>query len=113
MLFFSPATPNLATVIPAMDHVDKKLTSDSINCTKFDQSIQASLSLMKKTLNHYYDLTDASEVYRITMGMLFKLHLIMYVDVLCNLVLHPHHKLSYFKQAGWPADWINTAEDIV
>ena len=26
---------------------------------------------------------------------------------------NPQHKLSYFKQAGWPADWINTAEDIV
>ena len=26
---------------------------------------------------------------------------------------NPQHKLSYSKQAGWPADWINTAEDIV
>jgi hypothetical protein len=31
----------------------------------------------------------------------------------CNTVLHPRHKLSYFKQAGWPTEWINTAEDIV
>jgi hypothetical protein len=62
-------------VILAMDHIDEKLTSDSINCTKYEPSIQASLSLTKKTLNHYYNLTDASEVHRISMGMLFKLHL--------------------------------------
>ena len=37
----------------------------------------------------------------------------MYIDALSNPVLHPWHKLSYFKQAGWPADWINTAKDIV
>jgi len=28
-------------------------------------------------------------------------------------VLHPQHKLSYFKQAGWPTEWIHTAEGIV
>ena len=28
-------------------------------------------------------------------------------------VLHPGHKLSYFKQAGWPTKWIGTAEEIV
>jgi hypothetical protein len=58
-----------------MDHIDEKLTSNSINRTKYKPSIRASLSLAKKTLNHYYDLTDASEVYRIAMGMLFKLRL--------------------------------------
>jgi hypothetical protein len=56
-----------------MDHIDEKLTSDSINRTKYKPSIWASLSLAKKTLNRYYDLTDALEVYRIAMGMLFKL----------------------------------------
>ncbi|KAG0701873.1 hypothetical protein DFH29DRAFT_760631, partial [Suillus ampliporus] len=40
-------------------------------------------------------LTDSSEVYRIAM------------------VLHPHHKLSYFKSAGWEDDWISTAEALV
>ena len=97
-----------------MDHIDEKLTSDAVNHTKYEPSIRASLSLAKKTLNRYYDLTDASEVYRIAMGMLFKLcHLIMNIYEVFNPVLHPRHKLSYFKQAGWLADWINTAEDIV
>ena len=30
-----------------------------------------------------------------------------------SLVLHPRHKLRYFKKAGWEDDWIDTAQDIV
>ena len=29
------------------------------------------------------------------------------------LVLHPRHKLQYFKNAGWEQDWIDTAKGIV
>ena len=29
------------------------------------------------------------------------------------LVLHPHHKLHYFKSAGWEDEWIETAHNIV
>jgi hypothetical protein len=67
-LFFSRSTPNLATVIPAMDVIDEKLTNDSLNRAEFDASIRASLGLAKKTLNRYYNMTDWSEVYRIAMG---------------------------------------------
>ncbi|KAF9235064.1 hypothetical protein BU15DRAFT_50510 [Melanogaster broomeanus] len=28
-------------------------------------------------------------------------------------VLHPRHKLTYFKNARWPDNWIQTAETIV
>ena len=56
-------------MIPAMDHIDKKLTSNSINHTKYEPSIWASLNLAKKTLNCYYNLMDSSEVYWIAMGM--------------------------------------------
>ncbi|KAG2338200.1 hypothetical protein BDR05DRAFT_978260 [Suillus weaverae] len=66
-LYFSHSTPNLATVIPAMDHIDEKLTSYSHN-KKYALSIRAAVELVKKTLNHYYELTDSSEVYRIAMG---------------------------------------------
>ncbi|KAG2741588.1 hypothetical protein P692DRAFT_201677760, partial [Suillus brevipes Sb2] len=69
-LYFSRATPNLATVIPAMDHVDK-------------------------TLNWYYQLTDKSHTYQIAM------------------VLHPQHRLSYFKAAHWPDKWIQTVDQLV
>jgi len=29
------------------------------------------------------------------------------------LVLHPRHKLQYFKKAGWEETWIETSRDIV
>jgi hypothetical protein len=29
------------------------------------------------------------------------------------LVLHPRHKLAYFKNAGWEDEWVNSAERIV
>jgi hypothetical protein len=28
-------------------------------------------------------------------------------------VLHPRHKLSYFKSAGWDHEWIETAQQLV
>ncbi|KAG1726197.1 uncharacterized protein EDB91DRAFT_1009486, partial [Suillus paluster] len=93
-LFFSCSTPNLATVIPTMDIIDEQMTIYSHN-KKFSPSIRAAVQLAKKTLDQYYQLTDSSEVYRIAM------------------VLHLHHKLSYFKLAGWEDDWINTAEALV
>lgn len=28
-------------------------------------------------------------------------------------MLHPRHKLEYFKNAGWEPEWIDTAKSIV
>jgi hypothetical protein len=67
-LFFSRSTPNQATIIPAMDVIDEKLTTQSLDRSRFDASIRASLGIAKKTLNRYYNMTDWSEVYRIAMG---------------------------------------------
>ncbi|KAG2341485.1 hypothetical protein BDR05DRAFT_845370, partial [Suillus weaverae] len=89
-LFFSRSTPNLATVIPAMNLIDERLTTYSRN-KKYLLAICTAVGLTKQTLNRYYELTDHSEVYRIAM------------------VLHPQHKLSYFKNAGWEERWIATA----
>ncbi|KAG1904131.1 uncharacterized protein F5891DRAFT_977614 [Suillus fuscotomentosus] len=58
-------------------------------------SIHVAAGLAKKTLNRYYELTDSSEVYRIAM------------------ILHPRHKLAYFKRANWEQQWIDTAETLV
>jgi len=30
-----------------------------------------------------------------------------------SLVFHPHHKLEYFRNAGWEEEWLVRAEDIV
>ena len=56
-------------VIPAMDHIDKTLTTNSLNL-ELEPSIRAALGIAKKTLNRYYNATDQSEVYRIAMGAL-------------------------------------------
>ena len=66
-LFFSRATPNLPTVIPAMDHIDAHLATASQNM-KYSPAIRASLALGKTHLNKYYNMTDHSEVYRIAMS---------------------------------------------
>ncbi|PBK65453.1 hypothetical protein ARMSODRAFT_891860 [Armillaria solidipes] len=95
MLYFSCSTPNLATVIPAMDHIDNVLATAALNDVQFSAPIHAALAIAKDTLNVYYDRTDESRVYRIAM------------------ILHPHHKLMYFREAGWPASWIDKAQDLV
>ncbi len=66
-LFFSRTTPNLATVIPAMDHIDAHLATASQDL-KYSPAIRASLALGKAHLNKYYNMTDHSEVYRIAMS---------------------------------------------
>jgi hypothetical protein len=66
-LYFSRATPNLATVIPAMDEIDKRFGS-TIRDPTFDKAIRSAMRSAKETLNKYYSLTDSSEAYRIAMG---------------------------------------------
>lgn len=65
--FFSRATPNLTTVIPAIDHINEILTSHESD-ESLNGSVRAALSLGKKTLDRYHSLTDSSEVYQIAMG---------------------------------------------
>ena len=43
--------------------------------------------------------------------MFFKSFLSFLIHYL--LVLHPRHKLQYFKTAGWEEEWIEAAEEIV
>jgi len=54
-LFFSHGgTPNVASVIPAMDHLDKHLASIATS-PKYGQPIKAAVVLGNKTLNRYYN----------------------------------------------------------
>lgn len=71
-LYFSCSTPTLATVIPAMDHIDETLTSQSLD-SDYEPAIRTALGLAKKVLNRYYSATDHSEVYRIAMSTYFTL----------------------------------------
>lgn len=68
-LFFSRDTPNISTVIPAMDLIDEHLAT-SADGTTLTTSVRSALAIGKRTLNRYYDKTDYSEIYRIAMSEL-------------------------------------------
>ena len=61
--------PNLASVIPAMDLMDREFTSYAHD-PSYSAPIHASIELAQKTLSRYYSSTDKSTLYRITMGTL-------------------------------------------
>ncbi len=71
-LFFSRGTPNLATVIPAMDHIDSILTTANVSHRKYCNAIRVACGLAKRVLDLYYSLTDSSTTYRIAMGKSFR-----------------------------------------
>jgi hypothetical protein len=92
-----------------MDHIDAYLATATQNAS-YSVSIRAALAIGKRTLNRYYNKTDHSEVYRIAMGKFYP-NTMNYINNL--LVLHPRHKLHYFKTAGWEPEWIKAVQDIV
>jgi len=113
MLYFLCGTPNLATIIPAMDHIDKVLTT-SLDSDKYSIPIHASLTIGKHMLSKYYGKTGESEVYQITMSMLVPFLSLIYIFLTAiHLVLHPCHKLEYFKRNSWDEVSIKTAHNIV
>ncbi|KAI0371578.1 hypothetical protein BV20DRAFT_941875 [Pilatotrama ljubarskyi] len=86
--------PNLVDVIPAMDRIDSALSDNTLNMD-FCPSVRVAAALGKKTLNKYYNKKDHSELYCIAM------------------ILHPGHKLEYFRDQNWSEEWIETAKDII
>ena len=109
-LLFLQRIPSIATVILAKDHIDEHLATAAMNCI-YPFVVKAAITIGKKTLNHYYNQTDHSEIYRIAMGVCFYYCINYFSYVL--LVLHPWHKLMYFKNTGWEDEWIEKAEEIV
>ena len=67
IFFMCNGTLNIATVIPAMDHIDEVLAISAFD-SKYSISVQAALTMGKKMLNWYYGKTDQLEVYRIAMS---------------------------------------------
>jgi len=93
-----------------MDHIDANLATATQNI-RYSIAICAALAIGIKTLNRYYHKTDYSEVYRIAMGNPTSRLTITFIYQVS--VLHPRHKLHYFKTAGWEDAWIETARNIV
>ena len=111
-VYFSRGTPNLATVIPAMDHIDTVFTSACLPTSRNHPAVRAAIKIARKALNRYYSPTYASALYRIAVGMCVRI-----INSLSNSflfsVLHPRHKLAYFKTVGRTREWIDTTEALV
>jgi hypothetical protein len=58
-LYFSHGTPNLPTVIPAMDHIDTVFMNATLPSSKNHPAVHAAIEMAKRTLNKYYSLTDS------------------------------------------------------
>jgi hypothetical protein len=71
-LFFSRGTPNISTVIPAMDRIDEHLAT-AADDPQYSVALRSALAMGKRILNKYYNKTDYSEIYRIAMGELHPL----------------------------------------
>jgi hypothetical protein len=53
-----------------MDHIDKVLATSLDSPYNFSIAIRAALAIGKIAMNRYYNKTDHSEVYRVSMGTL-------------------------------------------
>jgi hypothetical protein len=95
-----------------MDTIDKVLATNALS-SKYSVAIHAALSVGKKTLNRYYEKTDFSKTYRIAMGILWFIPHFIIANHSLLLVLHPRHKLNYFKNVKWEDDWIEAARQLV
>jgi hypothetical protein len=51
-----------------MDHIDEYFTTKSRD-QDISPAARLSITIAKRTLNRYYELTDSSDVYRITLGV--------------------------------------------
>jgi hypothetical protein len=64
--YFSSDSASIVNVIPAMDKLDTKL--DSRTKIHFHPAIVGAMKLARNKLNRYYEMTDLSDPYRISMG---------------------------------------------
>lgn len=52
-----------------MDTIDRAFTTASMDDDDFSLPIKVALELGKRILNKYYNLTDESEIYRVSISM--------------------------------------------
>ncbi len=80
--------------------------------SQFCPPICAAITVGKNAINKYYNKTDHSEVYHITMGKTL-FDILIYTNFRAFSVLHPCHKLKYFKKCNWEEAWVDVAHNIV
>jgi hypothetical protein len=105
--------PLLHEVIPLIDTITRALEKAITNRDLFP-AVRASAAKGLAVLNKYYSKTDESIMYRCAMSKSFSVTIFSSILIIFPLqVLHPRYKLSYFREAKWPSDWIDTAVSIV
>ena len=80
MEFFSTSCPPVSSVIPAMDTIDRTFTMASMGDEDFCLPVKLGLKLGKRIMNKYYNLTDESEIYCVSIGI-FKMFSVFFF---CN-----------------------------
>jgi len=107
------STPLIHQVIPLFDGITRAL-DDYAGNVDYAPAVCMAAVRGRTMLNKYYGLTDDSVVYRIAMCMShITISCSMLFSLVDYLVLHPRYKSTYFQKAGWPREWIRTAEDIL
>lgn len=56
-----------------MDAIDEAFGTGTIDQQELSRPIRYALSLGKRTLNKYYDLSDDSDIYQLAMGKFYYL----------------------------------------
>jgi len=94
-----------------MDTIDRAFTTAAMDGEEFCLPIKLGLELGKRIMNKYYNLTDESEIYRVSIGNFCSLCFSIVTNIL-NIVLHPSLKARYFKANKWPQEWEDEAIEI-
>ena len=95
-----------------MDVIDDFLTTSSESPHKYSLAMCAALTIGKRTLSKYYNKTGESDVYHVAMSKLVPFY-VLYIFLTVILVLHPRHKLEYFRRHNWDKPSIEAACNIV
>jgi len=74
--------------------------------------IKLGLELGKCIINKYYNLTDESEIYCVSIGNFSSFQCFSVITNIFNIVLHPSLKARYFKANKWPQEWQDEAIKI-
>jgi hypothetical protein len=105
--------PLIHQVIPLFDGITCVL-NDYAGNVDYAPAVHMATVHSCTMLNKYYRLTYDSVVYHIAMCMShITISCSMPFSLVYYLVLHPRYKSTYFQKAGWPCEWIQTAEDIL
>lgn len=91
-----------------MDKLDEKFATGVLDDRVLSAPLQHAVLIGKRTMNKYYELSNSSDIYRMSMGTSSCFaELLSHMNVL--LVLYPSYKTTYFERLKWSKSWIDKA----